>query len=179
MQPRLQLNLKHLPPPNSSLMYHTFSLPNKVSRIPYRQWQKMGRPASLSQEQIQTLLVSSRIQHSQPTLLKISKTGAKLNFILPSPIIFAVQLCSMNPLQLPPQPYWLSLTKSSNSCLVLSWRFSGDTSCLSSFIIQFSATSPISGYTSLSTGWVTDLSFQMLNPGHGWYRVSARDVHST
>ena len=175
-QELLKVRMKNLPLTVTNITYLTFTISNKFTRNPYRQWQQMGEPVSLSQDQIQTLVRASEIEHSQPKILKISSSKTKLSFTLPSPSIFCVQLCALNEHVPPPQPYWLQATTSFNSLLLLSWRFNSETSCLSSFLIQFSPMSPVSGFSDMNTRWVTSLSYLVMEPRQGWYRVVAQDI---
>lgn len=133
----------------------------------------MGSPSVVSESQRRKLLRSSLLEHSQPKPLR----SPELDFILPSPSMFLLQLCSLNLTQLPPQPYWLRWASKD----LLTWRFGGDTSCLTTFRVELSISGPhgqfkvIAGFRST---WLTELFYQ--SPGFfvqsGWYRVRAVDM---
>ena len=103
---QVRLDLRGLP--TSPLHYLTSSMSDSPSHSVYHQWQDMGRPGQLSLLQAETLAAAAELRHSAVKTLPAGG-AVNLTFLLPSPSLLLVHLCSPSLLP-PPQPYRLTVT---------------------------------------------------------------------
>ena len=159
--------------PMGPLLYRILSISDEESRNPYKQWIKMGKPVQLSSDQKKLLLESSQLAWSPSQHLQVSNFSSVFHLVLNRACVQVLLLCSLHPVLLPPQPNTLLLNPLASG-LLITFRFPHFTSCLS-FSVEWSPFSPLSGFSVL-TNVLLDLSYQLLKPRRGWYRVRAIDI---